>query len=64
MVTTIRAEMAPLRDEVRELREQVQAQARRLSDLEGGGAMAEHARRLEALEAERADPPSGASGGG
>eukprot|EP00975_Prorocentrum_lima_P047219 9874674-Prorocentrum_lima.AAC.1 len=62
MVATIREEMAPLRDEVRVLREQVEAQARRLTELEGGGAMAEHARRLNAIEAGRSDPPSGALG--
>eukprot|EP00975_Prorocentrum_lima_P008844 1884968-Prorocentrum_lima.AAC.1 len=60
MVNTIREEMAPLRDEVRELREQVRTQARRLTELEGGGALAEHTRRLEALESERAETPSGA----
>eukprot|EP00975_Prorocentrum_lima_P039069 8209131-Prorocentrum_lima.AAC.1 len=60
----IREEMAthlgPLRDEVRELRDQVRTQARRLEELEGGGPLAEHTRRLEALESERAGPPSGA----
>eukprot|EP00975_Prorocentrum_lima_P017154 3630619-Prorocentrum_lima.AAC.1 len=54
--------MEPVREEVRVLREQVEAQAKRLGEVERGEAAPEVLRRLDALEAQRVPPPSGASG--
>eukprot|EP00975_Prorocentrum_lima_P015318 3244637-Prorocentrum_lima.AAC.1 len=56
--------MDPLREEVRVLREQVEAQAKRLGEVERGEASPQVLRRLDALEARHATPPSGGAGGG